>query len=86
VAGRLGKSSIGAAPRGKNADARDAHATKALRSAVGDSGDAPKSGRNRRGRAPVVHYPCLPSDQRELCIGIAYEMEACERWERIAAR
>lgn len=85
VAGRLSSSSNGAAPRGVNANARDAHSAKALRSSAGDSSNAPSNGQNLRGRAPDVHYGFLPSDQRELCVGFEFEYEAAQRWERIVS-
>lgn len=58
---------------------------KSLRASRGDSCEAQNDERNGRGRAPAAPLRCLPSDQRDLCIGIDFEYAAVERWERIAA-
>ncbi len=58
---------------------------KSLRASRSDSCEARNNDRNGRGRAPVIPLPYLPSDQRELCIGVDFEYAAVERWERLVA-
>jgi len=39
---------------------------------------------DRNTNAARVALRWLPADQRELCIGLNFEYEAIERWERLA--
>ena len=78
------QASKGPSRKGSNAEAR---AADSIRTAVmGHSGQDHKTTPISRGRAAAGHLPRLPADQRELCIGVDFEYEVIDRWERIAAR
>lgn len=80
-------SSKGAARKGSDADARDAHTvSKALRGGAGDSCDAPDGQKGSAGIAPrPVRYRKLGDiwGRTDLFVGHIFEQDASSRWERI---